>query len=158
MIVISDTTPLNYLVLIELESALPKLFEQVLIPPAVLNELRHIRAPDVVRNWAMQPPDWLTIRPPQEVRSLGLDGGETEAISLALEVHAGLVLIDELDARRVATDLGLEVRGTLAVIGMAAEAGLVDAAIAVDRLEATSFRAPPSLLQRTREHRRRPPR
>ena len=39
MIVVADTTPLNYLVLIEAVQLLPRLYQRVLIPPAVRDEL-----------------------------------------------------------------------------------------------------------------------
>lgn len=39
MIVVSDTSPLNYLVLLDVVSVLPKLFGEVVVPPAVLTEL-----------------------------------------------------------------------------------------------------------------------
>jgi predicted nucleic acid-binding protein len=49
MIVIADTTPLNYLVLIQLSDLLPHLFHRVLIPPAVFEELRDPETPGLVR-------------------------------------------------------------------------------------------------------------
>ncbi len=41
MIIVSDTSPLNYLILINYEDVLPTLFGQIIIPLAVLNELQH---------------------------------------------------------------------------------------------------------------------
>jgi hypothetical protein len=53
MTVVSDTSPINYLVLLELPELLPKLFGRVLIPEAVHRELQSIRAPDPVDGeWA----------------------------------------------------------------------------------------------------------
>lgn len=49
MIVVSDTSPLNYLVLIYEIEVLPKLFEQVYIPPSVIVELTRLKTPDPVR-------------------------------------------------------------------------------------------------------------
>jgi predicted nucleic acid-binding protein len=57
MIVVSDTSPLNYLVLTELQEVLPKLFDQILIPEGVHRELRDPRAPDAVRRF-MASPGW----------------------------------------------------------------------------------------------------
>lgn len=51
MTVVSNTSPLNYLVLIDLQYVLPALFERVLIPEAVLRELRSSGAPQQVKNW-----------------------------------------------------------------------------------------------------------
>lgn len=50
MIVVSDTSPLNYLVLIGADDVLPALFGQVLAPPAVLDEMQHAKAPAQVQH------------------------------------------------------------------------------------------------------------
>jgi len=95
MIVIADTTPLNYLVLIDRADLLPQLFGLVLIPPAVLNELKQPEASEQVRDWVANLPSWLQV---QSLRSAPdpsldhLDLGEREAITLAEEVKA-----DQLD-------------------------------------------------------------
>jgi predicted nucleic acid-binding protein len=61
MIVIADTSPINYLVQIG-EIVLPRLYSgQILVPPSVYNELKHPRAPDAVRRWINQPPEWLRV-------------------------------------------------------------------------------------------------
>jgi predicted nucleic acid-binding protein len=52
MIVVADTSPLNYLIQIECESLLRELYNRVVIPEAVLLELRHMDAPHIVRGWA----------------------------------------------------------------------------------------------------------
>ena len=84
MIVVSDTSPLNYLVLIQQEHVLPSLFSRVVAPPAVVRELGHPAAPSAARLWAASPPSWLEILVPSFVdESLSLGLGETEAISLA---------------------------------------------------------------------------
>src|SRR5438105_15813680 len=99
MIVVADTTPLRYLVVIEREHVLPALYGRVLIPPAVADELNHENAPEVVRAWLAARPNWLEIRQP--TRTLppesDLDRGEQEAIALAEELAADLLLIDEWD-------------------------------------------------------------
>jgi len=63
--IVADTTPINYLVLIEAVDVLPRLYERVLIPPSVLAELSDPDAPSQVRTWAMQPRDWLRVVPLQ---------------------------------------------------------------------------------------------
>jgi len=60
MIVVSNTSPLNYLILIELQHVLPTLFERVLIPDAVMQELRSSAAPKPVKDWLNKIPDWAT--------------------------------------------------------------------------------------------------
>ena len=51
MIAVSDTSPICYLILIGEIDILPRLFDQVLVPQAVLTELRHVDAPEPVRDW-----------------------------------------------------------------------------------------------------------
>jgi predicted nucleic acid-binding protein len=87
-IVIADTGPLNYLVLIGHVDLLPILFEKVVLPSAVRAELADQDAPPSVRNWIANPPVWLEVN---EMTSLqfdhdsleGLDEGEAAAIALA---------------------------------------------------------------------------
>jgi predicted nucleic acid-binding protein len=59
MVVIADTSPLNYLILIGEVELLPGLYRRVLIPQAVIDELRHADAPPLVRRFATAPPHWL---------------------------------------------------------------------------------------------------
>jgi predicted nucleic acid-binding protein len=63
MIVVGDTGPLNYLLLIEQVEVLPSLFASVVIPRAVAVELASDLAPEIVRGWIENPPNWLDIRP-----------------------------------------------------------------------------------------------
>jgi predicted nucleic acid-binding protein len=62
MLVVADTTPINYLVLIGQIRLLASLYEQVVIPSAVAAELRHPKAPAVVQTWVADPPPWCAIR------------------------------------------------------------------------------------------------
>ncbi len=62
MIVIADTTPLNHLVLIGEQEVLGKLYECVIIPQAVLDELRAPQAPAVVKHWIANRPEWLEVK------------------------------------------------------------------------------------------------
>lgn len=90
MIVVSDTSPLNYLILIELPDILPKLFDRILIPEAVRRELLSPAAPDAVKRFLAAAPDWLEARPSPDVDPAlrQLDSGEREAISLAVASSA----------------------------------------------------------------------
>ena len=91
MIVVADTTPVNYLILIDRIDLLPVLFGRILIPFAVQDELLSLRAPAIVRAWAKNPPAWIDILSPSVEllpTTVGLDSGETEAIALAEKVHA----------------------------------------------------------------------
>src|SRR3990172_11287050 len=112
MIVVSDTPPLNYLVLLGVEHVLPVLLGEVIVPPGVLSELIRPETPDVVRQWASQPPAWLHIQAPASIMTeLDLDQGETEAISLSLELKADSLLMDDRKGRRAATERGLTTIG-----------------------------------------------
>jgi len=85
MTVVADTTPLNYLILIDLTQIVSELFGQITIPRAVLNELQSPQAPDKIRQWLAQRPDWLVMREVQQddPTLAHLDPGEREAILLA---------------------------------------------------------------------------
>ncbi len=79
-------------------------------------ELKHPMAPKPVHDWASDPPKWLEIISPKENLVLSqLDAGESEAIALATEVGAEVLLIDEQAGRYEAKRKGLKVAGTLSV-------------------------------------------
>jgi predicted nucleic acid-binding protein len=145
MIVVSDTSPLNYLILIDEIDVLPGLFANVLVPPTVLSELADQRAPQKVRDWASSPPIWLAVRAPLIEAPSKLHPGEAAAIALAIEVRADFLLIDEREGTRIATERGLVPLGLVAVLLLARERGLIDLRRAVQRLRATSFRAVPQV-------------
>src|SRR5258707_698555 len=145
--IVADTTPLNYLVLIQAADILPNLYRTVLIPPAVKAELAHANTPAVVRAWISQPPAWLevvSLKQPVDSALEHLDAGEREAISLASELQAILLLMDERDGVTIARHRGLKVVGTLAALDLAAAHGLVDLQTMFERLRATTFRSPSS--------------
>jgi predicted nucleic acid-binding protein len=149
MIAVSDTSPINYLVLIELHHLLPELFGRVFVPDAVHLELRSHGAPEAIGRFLAKPPNWLEIRSaPPDATLRGLDAGEREAISLALAVGADLVLMDERKGRQVAREKGLRVSGTIGVIHLAADRKLVRLQDALERLANTNFRVSPRLLSR----------
>src|SRR5215467_875512 len=101
MLVVADTSPINYLVLLEHIAVLPALYTRVLLPPSVVTELQDLEAPAEVRAWAGNLPAWCEVRRPAplgEVETLAhLGAGEREAILLAQEVRADFLLIDEED-------------------------------------------------------------
>ena len=124
MIAVSDTSPLNYLALIGEIELLPRIFTRVLIPPAVISELNHARTPPVVVAWTANLPSWVDVVPPgQAFEEAALGRGESEAIAVALQVCADVILIDERKASVVARNHGLIVTGTLGVLDIAAERG-----------------------------------
>lgn len=108
MIVVSDTSPLNYRLLIEFQDILPKLFQRILIPEAVRQELQSAAAPDAIKRFLAADPDWLETRPALEIdpRLRQLDPGEREALDLALAASADLVVLDERKGRQAARASG----------------------------------------------------
>lgn len=145
-LVVSDTTPLNYLVLIGHIDVLPRLFGNLLVPPAVIHEMRHPKAPSAVSAWAGNLPSWIEVKAPLTDLHLGIGAGEDEAISLAVELGATL-LMDDVRARIAARSRGLLTIGTLAILDLADEAELLDFETAILRLKATSFHLDDALLQ-----------
>lgn len=147
MIVVSDSTPINILVRIEMVWVLPKIYGEVRIPPAVRTELSHAHTPEAVRSFVQSQPAWLIEQKPGRLLSLPhLDIGEVEAISLAAEIGAGTVLMDEWKGRRAASAAGLRVIGTIGVLEIAAIQSLVSFAEAVERLRSTDFHINPIIL------------
>ena len=149
MMVVSDTSPLNYLILIEEIDVLPQMYGRVIVPSSVNVELRAPETPDVVRRWIEDPPGWLEIsteigRPDPSLDALHL--GERHAISLALRLKAAALLIDERRGRREAEDRGLKAIGTLGVLVSGHERGLLDLAGSITRLRKTTFHASAKLL------------
>lgn len=148
MIVVSDTSPLNYLILTGYVHLLEALYGRVVIPRAVWDELHKPGAPALLRQWIEALPAWVEVREASGPdASLNLDPGELEAITLALELQADLVLLDERRGRREAAGRGLTVTGTLGVLDAAARRGLIELSDALTRLRQTSFRAQPNLLR-----------
>lgn len=146
-IVVSDTTPLNYLLLIEQVDVLPRLFGKLLVPPAVIAEMLHPKAPAVVSAWARSLPAWAEIRAPKTNLGLRIGRGEDEAISLAVELADAALLVDDRKARNAAEIRGLLTLGTLAILDLADEAGLLDFEQAIPKLLTTNFHVEDSLLE-----------
>jgi len=148
IIVVSDTSPLNYLVLIQAAGVLPRIFGQVYAPLAVIDELKHPAGPEAVRQWASAPPEWLIVQEPSRVTPVPrLDPGEMAAIALAEELRADAILIDEQAGRQVARERGLQVVGTLGVLSRAASLDLIDLPQAIAHLKATNFHVRDALLE-----------
>lgn len=151
-VVISDTSPLRYLILIGQADLLPALYSEVLIPEAVSDELNQPATPEPVRRWIAHRPAWLQVVPltarPAAVSLPDLDSGEHDAILLALHLKADLVLMDEREGVEEARRLGLTVTGTLGILDRAAERDLIELSLAIARLRQTNFRVDPGLLDR----------
>jgi predicted nucleic acid-binding protein len=140
MIVVADTGPVIYLVLIEAVDVLKPLYSRVLLPQTVAAELQGAGALEPVRTWIAQPPEWCEIRPdpPPDASLEFLDPGERAAIALALSIDATRLLIDDWEGRAEAARQRLLVTGTLGVIAEAHRAGLLDFEAALARLRHTN--------------------
>jgi predicted nucleic acid-binding protein len=144
-LVIADTGPVNYLVLIGQIDLLPVLFQRVILPSAVQRELNDAETPPSVRDWITNPPVWVEVKE-APVRELGddslagLDQGERAAIALAIAIKADLLLLDDREGVVVARNKGFAVTGTLGVLNLAARRGLVNLADSFARLKRTNFR------------------
>ena len=149
MIVIADTSPINYLILIGEIDVLPTLYGRIFIPTSVDEELRSPRAPQAVRRWIARPPVWLEVRKPSQVgdRQLDhLDAGERGVIILAEELHADYLIIDEAPGRKEANRRHLPLTGTLGVLRAAANQELLNFRRAVVRLRQTNFHISQNIL------------
>lgn len=156
MIVVADTTPLCHLAWIEADDLLARLFGEVHVPEMVMTELRAGGAPESVRAWANNPPAWLKIHPNATTHARlaeapSIDAGEREALALALDLRASLVLVDDRAARRTAEELGFTITGTLGLLERAARMGLVDFELSVAKLRTTGFWARESTIEEIRQ-------
>jgi predicted nucleic acid-binding protein len=152
MFVVADTSPINYLILVHQDELLSLFYARVVIPTAAHGELQRSRTPAVVRAWVAHPPPWFEVQQPQQhleaVRFPKLGAGEREAIALAQELQASLLLIDDPEGREEATRRALRTTGTLGVLEQAAISGLLDLpSVLTQLLTTTTFRAHADLIQ-----------
>lgn len=143
MLVIADTSPLRYLSVTRCADLLATIFGEVWAPRAVLNEMSASSAPESVRALVENPPLWLRTQEPSEQTlatvSRDLDPGERAALALALDLDADLLLIDEAAGRREAESLGIRITGTVGVLRLAAERGLINVPLIVEELRRSGF-------------------
>ena len=151
MIVVADSGPLHYLILLGEADLLQQLYAKVIIPDAVAAELTRPASPSTVSAWLSRPPSWVRVEAvtQEELASVPevLDLGERAAIALAEMMRADLLLIDETAGRAEARRRNIRVTGTLGVLRAAAEMGLVNVPDLLVRLEATNFYVDAELLQ-----------
>lgn len=149
MTVVSNSSPLISLGAIGRLELLHELFGEVWIPLAVQSEVRTVEISTE-----------LWIRPQSVERGLlaralesELDRGEAEAITLAVELKADLLLMDERRGRRSASRFGLKVLGVLGVVTLAKRKGLVEAVepILLDLRQKAGFRVSEELYRRALE-------
>lgn len=150
-IVVSNATPLIALAWLERLDLLPTLFGTVHIPQAVNDEIQH--NPDAVGASELAAASWLRVALVQDTLAVSLlldqlDVGESEAIVLARELQAGLLLMDERRGRRRAIQAGLNVVGTLGILTQARRQNLIGPLRPVlDRLQQLPFHMSEQLYQ-----------
>jgi predicted nucleic acid-binding protein len=132
VIVVSDTSPITNLAAIGQLDLLQRLYTSIIIPVAVYDEMVNVGKP-VPGAMEVQTLPWIetqTVTDQQQVIIIqkneeNIDLGEAEAIALALELKAGLLLMDERRGRLVATSYGLQVTGLLGVLVQGKQNGLI---------------------------------
>ena len=130
MIIVSDTSPVSNLILIERLNILQKLFAEIIIPTAVDAEIRALKqfGKDLSEYETAQ---WIKIAAPknlQKVRSfqIKLDEGEAQAITLALEINCDLLLMDERIGTNIARQEGLQTIGLVGILIKAKEEKIIE--------------------------------
>jgi uncharacterized protein len=142
VIVVADTSPLVALRQISLLSILPSLFGVVLIPPAEAKETLSVNLESWMEITPLQKPI------PDAVNNAGIGRGETEAISLALEIQATKLIVDDFQARRLATSFGRSIVGTTGLLLAAKQHGLIaNVRKPMDDLRAHRFRLHPDVYR-----------
>jgi len=127
VIVVADTSVILNLCCVRQAELLPQLFREVVIPPEVASEFRRLAA-EVLRFRGLTLPSWIREQRcaavPGPLQAEDLDPGETAALALALEIHAGAVLVDERRGQ-VARRFGLTTIGLVSILLRAKAAGLL---------------------------------
>lgn len=131
MIVVADTSVLINLCRVGQGGLFQQLFQEVFIPPEIAAEFDRLAGKTTRFAGLKLPPEIKQQSPssqPSAVRdATGLDSGEAAALSLAVEIHADAVLIDERRGYEVAIQLGLRTIGILGILLRAKAAGFLPA-------------------------------
>lgn len=148
-VVVADTSPINYLILVDAIEILPRLYGRVTIPDVVLRELSNEDAPAEVAAWAATPPAWIDVRHgllSKDPWLQALDSGEHAAILLAQQQTEVLLLMDDSSGRAEAAKRGIPTIGTLGVLRAASLQRLIALPVVLARLTATNFRVSQDLV------------
>ena len=153
-VVVADAGPLIGLGRIDHLTVLQQLYGELLIPERVRDEL-HLSSnrPGAQRILEAIQAGWIRCIPIHnrtQVTLLGriIDAGEAEAIQLAIEQHADLLLIDDLNGRKAAKRRGVPITGTGGMLVAAKRAGFLKAVAPVlDALLQAGYRLSPALCQ-----------
>ncbi len=157
MLVISDTSPLIHLASVGQLQLLQSLYHEIVVPKAVADELFFKTKDSDVRQ-QIEAADWIQTRSATDRvlvsrLDLQLDPGEAEAIALAIELHADLLLIDERKGRKAARNLHLKTGGVLSVLMEAKRRKLVAAVLPLiaTMMDKTNFRISEDLWEEVRK-------
>ena len=156
MAVVSNTSPVRHLILLGQAELMGRLFGTVLIPEAVERELLNPHVPPGVTQWMNQRPAWIEVQqiegPPDEELGGLLDPGESEAIQLALQLKAEVIILDERRGREVAGAKGLTVIGILGILREAYRQGWINNPMELlQQLRSQRFRISSPLARRFEE-------
>ena len=126
MVIVSDTSPITSLIQINQLALIHKVFDNVVIPESVYAEL--CRVPNQKDLLDIQ--TWIFVQKASDRQKVAeleteLDAGEAEAITLALEVKADFLIIDEWTGREKAEELGIKIIGVLGLLLRAKKDGLI---------------------------------
>jgi predicted nucleic acid-binding protein len=133
-IIISDTSCFIILTNIGELSLLQKLYSKITTTVEIATE------------FGEPLPEWIEIltvksKDTQRLLEMQIDKGESSAIALALEIFDSLLILDDIKARKVATQLGLSITGTLGIIIKAKLEGIIPSVIPIlNKIKQTDFR------------------
>lgn len=149
-VIVADSSPLISLAIIAQLELLPQLYQRILLPTAVWDEVT-IQGVGLPGAQAVSQLTWLEIQAPEalilEPLSILVDRGEAEAIALAQSTPDSTVLLDDAQARRVAERLGIRRIGTLGILPKAKKAGLiVELKVYIEQLGTNGIYIRPSLI------------
>jgi predicted nucleic acid-binding protein len=153
-LVVLNNTPLVALMVLGRLDLLRDLFGEVLIPESVRDEF--LAVDTALRREALANAPWIRVVPLVDPRRAlpysGLDLGEAEVLALAEERSAGLLVIDEKKARRYAERMKFSLTGTLGLLLLAREQGLIESITReIEALQEAGLYMAPSLIARARK-------
>jgi uncharacterized protein len=126
--IVSNTTPLISLLIIDKLNLLNEIYGKISVPYAVFKELEQGKQKTYYQD--ISKINWIEIvdinNKEIEQSLFDLDEGEAEAIILAKELNADLLILDEKLGRDYAKKLNVKITGTLGVLLKAKELGLID--------------------------------
>jgi len=145
MVVVSNSSPVIHLAKINKLNLLEKLYTKVIVPEKVYLECTETKQYHQEIH-LISSSAWMTTLHIKNIRLFNLlyteiDAGEAEALVLALEKDADLVLLDDMEARIKARSLGLKVTGTLGILLKAKNQHLITSSLyeEINKLEQTGF-------------------